>query len=62
MRRTNRTEEQTKRMIEKQWQVLKKRYGINTMEEFEKAFKNLPPLDISCMVSPLKTATEGGTR
>jgi len=49
-------------MIEKQWQVLKKRYGINTMEEFEKAFKNLPPLDISCMVSPLKTATEGGTR
>ena len=62
MGRVNRTEEQTKRMIERQWQVLKKKYGINTMEDFEKAYKNLQPLDISCMVSPLKTATEGGAR
>jgi len=47
--------------IEKVWKALAK-YGIHSEKELEEALKKTKPLDISCMVSPLKTQVEGGTK
>lgn len=39
--------------INKVWQALAK-YGIHTEEELDEAIKNMPTLNIGCMVSPVK--------
>lgn len=51
----------SKQNIDKVWKALAK-YGIKSERELDEALKNMTPLNISCMVSPLKTATEGGAR
>lgn len=50
-----------KQNIDKVWKALAK-YGVHNEKELDEALKNMVPLNISCMVSPLKTATEGGAR
>ena len=47
--------------IEKVWAALAK-YGIYSEKDLDEALKNMPPLEIGCMVSPVKTQLEGGTR
>lgn len=34
------------------------RYGIYTEKDLDEAIKKLPPLNISCMVSPVKKVTK----
>lgn len=47
--------------MDKVWKALAK-YGVHSEKELDEALKNMAPLNISCMVSPLKTATEWGAR
>lgn len=39
--------------VEKLWKALKK-YDIHTEEQLNEAMKEMKPLDIGCMVSPIK--------
>lgn len=43
--------------INKVWQALAK-YGIHTEAELDEAIKNMPTLNIGCMVSPVNTQKE----
>lgn len=43
--------------IEKVRKALSK-YGIYTEKDLDEAIKKLPPLNISCMVSPVKKVTK----
>ncbi len=49
----------TNQKIDKVWKALAK-YGIHSEKELDEALKNMKPLNISCMVSSLKTVQEGG--
>lgn len=48
-------EEKIKIRVEKAWKALAK-YGIHTEEQLDEAIKNMPPINIGCMVSPLPEA------
>ena len=45
--------------IEEVWKALGE-YGITTEEELDKAIMKMEPLNIGCMVSPVRTKPEGG--
>lgn len=47
------TERSAEEQEQKYWEALKK-YGIHTEAQLNKAIEELEPLNISCMVSPVK--------
>ncbi|NJI80433.1 hypothetical protein GSQ54_08200 [Clostridioides difficile] len=46
------TEEEFQAQLKRTWKALNE-CGIYTIEEAERAFQNIPPIDISYMVTPL---------
>lgn len=54
--RTKYSPEEIKAKVEKTWKALNK-LGIYTEEQLDEAIKKQPPLNIGCMVSPIKKLT-----
>lgn len=51
------SDEEIKVRVKKTWNALAK-YGIFTNEQLEAAIKNMAPLNIGCMISPINRAEE----
>lgn len=48
----------SKERCEKVWEVLRKKYNIHNMEEFNEAYEKMIPVNLGCMVSPIKKLDE----
>ena len=42
----------TKERVEALWEILRKDFGIETMEQFQREYDKLPCIDISAFVAP----------
>ena len=45
--------------VDRVWKALAK-YGITTEEELDEAIKKMEPINIGCMVSPVRTKLDTG--